>query len=118
MLAQSYFGGLPIDGIRCDRDEGSLEHVHTSLQIFNRGHAVLVPANIGIPQGASCLYWVHTHDASGVIHIESPVKSNFTLGQFFDIWGPDLSWDAGGKLDRAPRAASLDLDRREALARA
>ena len=31
-------------------------------------------------------YWLHTHDDSGIIHIESPATRNFTLGQFFDIW--------------------------------
>ena len=49
VVAQSLFGGLPIDGIHCDSEEGSVEHVHTQLQLFNRGHAVTVPAQIGIP---------------------------------------------------------------------
>ena len=30
---------------------------------------------------------MHTHDASGVIHIESSEQYPFTLGQFFTIWG-------------------------------
>jgi hypothetical protein len=30
---------------------------------------------------------MHTHDESGVIHIESAVARNYTLGEFFDIWG-------------------------------
>lgn len=89
--AQSMFGGLTIDGIECQSMEGAVEHIHTHLQLFKRGHAVTVPANAGIPQGGSCLYWVHTHTADGVIHIESPVAKTFTLGQFFDIWGETLS---------------------------
>jgi hypothetical protein len=32
------------------------------------------------------LYWLHTHDDSGIIHIESPVNRDYTLGQFFDVW--------------------------------
>jgi hypothetical protein len=92
LLAQSFFGGLPIDGIRCDRQEGAVEHVHVSLQLYDRGRAVAVPANIGIPQAAGCLYWIHTHSGDGFIHIESPVKRAFDLGEFFDIWGPDLTW--------------------------
>jgi hypothetical protein len=51
---------------------------------------VEVPAGIGIPQGDSCLYWVHTHTNDGIIHIESPNTHPFTLGQFFDIWGESL----------------------------
>jgi hypothetical protein len=33
---------------------------------------------------------VHTHDASGVVHIESPVQRRFTLGELFDLWGQPL----------------------------
>ena len=29
----------------------------------------------------------HTHDISGIIHVESPENKTFNLGQFFDIWG-------------------------------
>jgi hypothetical protein len=46
----------------------------------------LVPAGIGI-KPPDCIYWLHTHDISGIIHVESPDNRTFTLGQFFDIWG-------------------------------
>ncbi|HET6275897.1 MAG TPA: hypothetical protein VFE16_08225 [Candidatus Cybelea sp.] len=98
VVAQSFFGTLPIDGIRCDRTEGAVEHVHVNLQLYDRGRAVTVPANIGIPQGSDCLYWLHTHAADGIIHIESPVKRPFDLGEFFDIWGPDLNWTKAGSI--------------------
>jgi hypothetical protein len=98
LLAQSFFGGLPIDGIHCDRSEGAVLHIHTNLQLFDHGHAVTVPANIGIPEGADCLYWLHTHSDDGFIHVESPVKRSFNLGQFFDIWGPELSWTRAASL--------------------
>jgi len=101
IIAQSFFGGLPIDGIHCDREEGAAEHIHAFLALFDRGRRVTVPAGIGIPQGAGCLYWLHTHNTDGFIHIESPVRRSFTLGQFFDIWGPDLSWTQAGPLTAA-----------------
>jgi hypothetical protein len=88
--AQTMFGGLAIDGISCDTMEGAVEHVHSHLQIFNRGRAVTVPAQIGILASGGCLYWLHTHSADGIIHIEAPVKRTFTLGQFFDIWGRSI----------------------------
>ena len=48
-------------------------------------HIYPISANIGIiPE--KCIYWLHTHDNSGLIHIESPIKENFTLGQFLHIW--------------------------------
>ncbi len=107
-VAQSYFGGLPIDGIQCDRQEGAAEHVHVSLSLFDRGRAVTVPAGIGIPQGGACLYWLHTHAADGIIHIESPVKRAFDLGQFFDVWGPDLGWTRAASL-AAPKGRRLAI---------
>ena len=82
---------LPIDGIGCQSMEGAVLHIHQHLQLFDRGKPVKVPAFIGIPAGGNCLYWLHTHTADGLIHIESPVKRSFTLGQFFDIWGTELS---------------------------
>jgi hypothetical protein len=106
LVAQSFFGTLPIDGIRCDREEGAVEHIHVNLQLFNRGKSVTVPADIGIPQGSDCLYWLHTHSGDGFIHIESPVKRPFDLGEFFDIWGPDLSWTSAASLS-APHGHRL-----------
>jgi len=92
VVGQSLFGGLPIDGVGCNATEGAVEHIHAHLEIYNRGRAVTIPQGIGIAQAAGCLYWIHTHDSGGYIHIESPVSRTFTLGQFFDIWGPDLTW--------------------------
>ena len=37
------------------------------------------------------IYWLHTHDATGIIHVESPDDRTYTLGQFFDIWGQPLT---------------------------
>ena len=48
-----------------------------------------IPALIGITN--TCLYWMHTHDETGIIHIESPLNRTFTLGQFFDIWKQKFS---------------------------
>jgi hypothetical protein len=105
--AQSLTGGnLPIDGIHCDTMEGAVEHIHSHLQIFNRGRSVEVPAQVGIMPIAGCLYWVHTHASDGIIHIESPAVRTFTLGQFFDIWGQNLSRTQAGGV-RAPRGRSL-----------
>ena len=96
--------GQPIDGISCSPGEKTLFHIHTHLTIFVDGVAKQVPAGIGIPGAQSqntaqgpfvasgtCFYWLHTHAADGIVHIESPVKRAFTLGQFFDEWGQPLS---------------------------
>jgi hypothetical protein len=104
--AQSMMGGLPVDGIRCDTMEGAVEHIHSHLELFNRGRSVEVPAQIGIMQIAGCLYWVHTHSPDGIIHIEAPTVRTFTLGQFFDVWGETLSRTQASSV-RAPRGHSL-----------
>jgi hypothetical protein len=39
---------------------------------------------------------IHTHDTSGIVHIESPTVRPFTLGQFFDVWGVRFTSDCIG----------------------
>lgn len=78
-----------IDGIPCN-DENIGYHVHAHLQILLRGREVAVPANIGIDDN-TCVYYLHTHDNSGELHLEAPTYRRFTLGNFFDIWGQTLS---------------------------
>lgn len=82
----------PIDGIGCDFSEGATYHVHAHLAIVVDGKAVAgPPADTGIHFEHLCLYWLHTHDATGIIHIEAPHRISPTLGNFFDIWGQPLS---------------------------
>lgn len=78
--------GKPIGGIQCERQEYGDFHIHAHLDIFVDGKAYEVPPFIGIVEAEKCLYWLHTHDPSGVVHVEAPVKRVFTLAQFFEIW--------------------------------
>ena len=95
--------GQPVDGIGCETREQTLFHIHAHLTIFVNGSPRQVPAGIGIPGAraqdtpngpfvdtGNCFYWLHTHAADGVIHIESPVRRAYTLGEFFDEWGLPL----------------------------
>lgn len=75
-----------VDGIRCDTVEFTIFHIHAHLDIFVDGKPFTVPSQIGIDPEGRCLYWLHTHDDSGIIHIESPVERQFTIGNFIDIW--------------------------------
>jgi len=88
--------GETIDGIRCDRAEGSVFHIHQHLALFEHGRSVTVPDDVGRPIVGQCLYWLHTHTADGIIHVEAPAFRSFTLGNFFDIWGVPLSRTAAG----------------------
>ncbi|MGH7706878.1 MAG: hypothetical protein ACREM6_02940 [Vulcanimicrobiaceae bacterium] len=87
--------GQPVAGVQCNTSEMSVEHLHAHLSLFVNGKQIAIPGQIGIvSQGATagCLYWIHTHDASGIIHIESPLTTApYTLGQFFAIWGEQLT---------------------------
>lgn len=74
-----------VDGIPCETQEYSTYHVHAHLDIFVNGQRNTIPAGIGIEQN-KCLFWMHTHSADGIIHIESPKERQFTLGEFVDIW--------------------------------
>ena len=93
--------GQNVDGIPCATTEQVAMHIHSHLAILVNGAPLQVPPYIGIvlmpssPSG-SCLYWLHTHDASGVIHVEAgdvsaPNGGPFTLGMFFDVWGQPLN---------------------------
>jgi hypothetical protein len=84
-------------------------HVHAHLDAFVNGRHVQIPGGIGIDLtdpgvhrgdtdgGPSygyiklcprpCISPLHTHDVTGVLHIEAPTRTRFTLGQFFQQWG-------------------------------
>ena len=74
-----------VQGVECDPLEGTIFHIHAHLDIIVDSKQVIIPAGIGIKPN-ECLYWLHTHNTSGVIHIESPQQTTFTLGQFIQVW--------------------------------
>lgn len=101
--------GRTVDGIGCGTSEQLVYHVHAHLTIYVNGKPRQVPAGIGIPGaiathtptgpfvgGGKCFYWLHTHVPDGVIHIESPTRSVYTLGDLLDEWGQPLRADRVG----------------------
>ncbi len=70
-----------------------------------------MPALIGINEQQRYLDPLHTHDASGIIHIESPTKTAYTLGQFVAVWGVRLSGSCIGSLcDTRTRQLRADVN--------
>jgi hypothetical protein len=60
-------------------------HIHPHLRIIIDGQELTIPAEIGIgPLGSQP---IHTHDSSGWLHVESTVRYDFRLQDFFTIWG-------------------------------
>ena len=70
-------------------------HIHPELTIEVDGDQQRIPANVGINE--SCMAEVHTHDASGRLHIETQDQARLnelTLANFFAVW--DKSFERGG----------------------
>jgi hypothetical protein len=93
--------GQTVDGIEGNSREMLAVHIHAHLSLFLNGEQIAIPCGIGIVKPfriengfvgiGSGIYWLHTHDATGIIHIESPDARKYTLGNFFDVWGQPLS---------------------------
>jgi hypothetical protein len=100
------------------KEEQLFFHVHAHLDVFVDGQAEPVPAGIGIggdpkvrfflsqgqqvvgapasPCSRPCVSPLHTHDASGVLHVENDKERQITLGQLFTEWGVRFSADCVG----------------------
>jgi len=107
LLAPTWSGlkGQTIEGVGSNQMEQLAYHIHAHLAIYINGTQKTVPYGIGIEQpwsttadgdsefvsSGAAFYYLHTHDDTGVIHIESPNSTIYTLGQFFAEWNQKLS---------------------------
>jgi hypothetical protein len=66
-------------------------HIHAVLFVYVDGKQVPVPANIGIDPQGRFIAALHTHDGTGVVHMEATRPYPFTLGEFINVWGVDFS---------------------------
>lgn len=100
-----------VDGIHCAPVEQLAYHIHAHLAVYKEGQLYSLPGGIGIPgsqmvqtsegpvaAGGHCFYWLHTHTSDGIIHIESPTRRIYTLGNFFNEWHQPLSADQVGNV--------------------
>jgi hypothetical protein len=93
-----------VAALRLPGQSDTVFHIHAHLRIFVNGRRVPVPAQIGIDPHGRFLAPLHTHDASGIVHVESDRPFPFTLGQFFAIWGIRFTdTRIGGYTDRDDR---------------
>jgi hypothetical protein len=91
-----------------------IRHDHVHLDVIVNGRPIAVPAGVGIAEpvdtgpcpplgrkngdcatgrgffGRVANSPLHTHSASGIIHVEADQPVVYTLGQFFDEWGVRL----------------------------
>ena len=77
--------------LTCTTDMATQFHVHPTLKIIANGREQTISANLGIQP--TCMTSLHTHDTTGVIHVEAPEKRDFTLADFFAVWKQPFSKD-------------------------
>jgi hypothetical protein len=84
-------------------------HIHPQLSLIINNTSSAVPAQIGIDPSLwkdhsldefgmqsmpemkmSAMAPLHTHDNSGIVHVESTINRNYTLEEFLNIWGLNL----------------------------
>lgn len=92
-------------GLSLTPQETLAVHYHSHLDVYVDGTHVPVPAELGInigpnntapPHGPVGIAPLHTHDTSGILHIEAPKAMTFKLGQLFTEWGVPLSAQSAG----------------------
>lgn len=92
--------GDPVNGIACDGGMTLAYHIHVHLSLYVNGEQLAIPKAVGVMNpfiednivvAATCYYWVHTHDETGIVHVEPSSDVQVTLGDLFDIWGEPLS---------------------------
>ena len=97
--------GQPISGVSCISGPAP-HHLHAHVSLFVRGEQIAIPAGVGITNPAvtngyvgfdptECFYEIHTHDATGIVHLHANAAQSrpLTLGNLFGVWGRTLSRD-------------------------
>lgn len=92
--------------LMCEPQEHEVMKIYPHLIINIDGQLQLIPANIGIKSlevetasreqamfQSSCLHFLHTRDATGTLHVESPIQADYTLSDFFAVWGKIFNKD-------------------------
>ncbi len=81
-------------------------HIHPKINVTIDGNKQVIPSDIGISpelwkdhsldrygmqampeMSMAGMAPLHTHDETGIIHVESTINRNYTLGEFLNIWG-------------------------------
>jgi hypothetical protein len=70
----------------------AIEHYHVHIRLLvndgKESHNVPIPENLGYDVANQVITPIHTHDATGVIHIEADQKGyRSNLQNVFDVWG-------------------------------
>jgi len=98
--------GRLVNRIQCESLAQLAYTAYAHLQVYVDGRSRALPGGIGMVGAATqptqrglvftahtCMYWLHTRAADGLIVVESPVPRHYTLGDFFRIWNQPLGAD-------------------------
>lgn len=98
----------------CYDSEKFTVHRHAQLNITVNNNSRPIQPSVGVPEDqggrapSGCWRPLHTHNDSGIVHIESDVARNWTLGDFFKVWGEDYK-PANPRISRTTLAIGLDV---------
>ena len=75
----------------CVEHSEGMSHFHANLFIEINGNTVAIPEAVGVSE--DCMSPVHTHDDTGLLHIELPASEQMTItvSDFFLVWGKEFS---------------------------
>lgn len=78
-------------GVKClpDGHQNLAQHIHPRLTVLVGTTSEAIPENIGITK--DCMAEVHTHDETGVLHIETVTMKEMRFKDFVIVWGKTLS---------------------------
>ncbi len=87
---KGFLAQLKSAGIECLSSHSNvLQHFHPQLSITVDGASELIPANVGIV--GNCMSEIHTHDATGIVHVETlSAHKTVYLKDFFIVWGKTI----------------------------
>lgn len=78
-------GTAPVSGVAC---LGAVNyHEHSLISIYRDATRLGLPDNVG---RGGCTYELHTHDVTGMVHMEGAGEKKFMLAQFFALWNQPL----------------------------
>ncbi len=69
----------------CIDEDKVVQHIHAHLEVTVDRQHLAIPAKVGIT--GSCAHPIHTHDDSGLVHVESNVVKPYFLEDFLSNWG-------------------------------
>ena len=82
-------------------------HWHPELKILVDGEAEEIPADLGLE--GSCRRPIHTHDTTGIIHVEAQVARDYLLGEFFGLWDKTIEREGYDVVMTVDEKPSLEL---------